>query len=106
MRMILNCIDKFRIEEDTGVSGSSQGLGECMRLVDMNIGDKARIIKINLGEKAYRQRLMSMGLLPGTEFVVSRMAPLGDPVEITVRGYTLSLRKGEANILQIERLTE
>lgn len=75
-----------------------------MRLGDMKTGDKGRIIKIHPGEKVYRQRLMSMGLLPGTEFTVSRIAPLGDPVEITVRGFALSLRKNEASILQIEEV--
>jgi len=49
----------------------------------------------------YRQRLIAMGLIPGTEFTVSRMAPLGDPIEILVRGFALSLRKHEASILQI-----
>lgn len=73
-----------------------------MQLSQMKIGHLGRIIKINRGEPAYRQRLLSMGLLPGTEFIVSRIAPLGDPVEITVRGYTLSLRKAEAGILEVE----
>lgn len=73
-----------------------------MQLSHMKIGHLGRIIKINHGEPAYRQRLLSMGLLPGTEFTVSRIAPLGDPVEITVRGYTLSLRKAEAGILEVE----
>lgn len=73
-----------------------------MQLSEMKIGSKGRIIKVNQGEKVYRQRLLAMGLLPGTEFIVSRIAPLGDPIEITVRGFALSLRKNEANILQIE----
>lgn len=73
-----------------------------MQLSQMKIGEKGRITRIQAGEKVYRNRLISMGLIPGTEFVVSRIAPLGDPVEITVRGFNLSLRKGEASILQIE----
>jgi ferrous iron transport protein A len=52
----------------------------------------------------YRQKLIAMGLLPGTEFTVSRIAPLGDPVEILVRGFALSIRKNEANILNIQLL--
>jgi ferrous iron transport protein A len=75
-----------------------------MRLREMRVGSKGRIIAIHQGEKVYRQRLLSMGLIPGTIFVVSRIAPLGDPVEIMVRGFALSLRKGEANILDIENL--
>ncbi len=72
-----------------------------MQLSDMKIGDKAMIVKVLSGEKVYRHRLISMGLVPGTEFTVLRIAPLGDPVEIMVRGFALSLRKNEANILQI-----
>lgn len=75
-----------------------------MQLSDMRVGDKGRILKVNSGEKVYRQRLMAMGLLPGTELIVSRIAPLGDPIEILVRGFALCLRKNEATILQIEEV--
>ena len=75
-----------------------------MLLADLKIGHKGRILALNSGDKIYRQRLLALGLLPGTEFTVSRIAPLGDPVEITLRGYALSLRKHEAAILAIERL--
>jgi ferrous iron transport protein A len=70
-------------------------------LSDMKVGSVGRIVGLCAGEKVYRQRLLSMGLIPGTEFIVSRIAPLGDPIEITVRGFSLSLRKGEARILKI-----
>lgn len=73
-----------------------------MRVQQLKIGDKARILGFQPGDKAYRQRLIAMGLLPGTVFTVSRMAPMGDPIEIYVRGFLLSLRKIEANILSIE----
>jgi Fe2+ transport system protein FeoA len=72
-----------------------------MQLKDLKAGEKARIVSLGQGQPAYRQRLIAMGLLPGTEFTVSRIAPLGDPVEISVRGFALSLRKGEADILQL-----
>jgi ferrous iron transport protein A len=75
-----------------------------MRLKEMKVGGRGRIVGIHQGEKVYRQRLLSMGLIPGTEFTVSRIAPLGDPVEIMVRGFALSLRKGEANIIDIQGL--
>ncbi len=73
-----------------------------MQLSQMKVGDKGRIVRIQPGEKVYRHRLISMGLIPGTVFTVSRIAPLGDPVEILVRGFALSLRKGEASILEIQ----
>jgi len=77
-----------------------------MQLSQLKVGHKAIIKGLRAGDKAYRQRLLAMGLLPGTEFTLSRMAPLGDPVEITVRGYALSLRKHEAGILIIEEVSQ
>lgn len=66
-------------------------------------GDRARITGFNkTGDKAYRAKLLAMGLTPGTAFEVSRVAPLGDPIEIVIRGYALSLRKTEAEIFNIE----
>ena len=75
-----------------------------MKFQDLKIGEIGRITGILPGEKYYRQKLISMGLLPGTEFKLSRIAPLGDPIEIAVRGYALSLRRDEAQILQIEKV--
>lgn len=76
-----------------------------MYLKDMAVGAKAKITKLTRGNNNhYRQKLMSMGLIPGTLIVVSRIAPLGDPVEITVRGYSLSLRKHEAKIVELEEV--
>ena len=69
---------------------------------NIKMGSKGRITGVQAGEPLYRGRLISMGLLPGTEFTVTRIAPLGDPIEITVRGFALSLRKSEASILQVE----
>jgi ferrous iron transport protein A len=73
-----------------------------MKFTDLKAGQKARITAVGKGDMVYRQRLIAMGLLPGTEFNVSRVAPLGDPVEIQVRGFALSLRKAEAGMLAIE----
>jgi ferrous iron transport protein A len=77
-----------------------------MHIRTLKIGDTARITAVKSGEKssgkAYRQRLIAMGLIPGAAFTVTRIAPLGDPVEILVRGVAVSLRKEEAGILQIE----
>ena len=73
------------------------------RIKDLSIGDTATIVGYDTALKAYRQRLLSMGLTPGTEFQVTRYAPMGDPVEIKVRGFALSLRKEEASSLVIEK---
>ncbi|TAK76361.1 MAG: ferrous iron transport protein A [Gammaproteobacteria bacterium] len=75
-----------------------------MQVSDLKIGQTARILSFGAGEKVYRKHLIAMGLIPGTEFTVLRMAPLGDPIQILVRGFALSLRKTEANVLQIEEV--
>lgn len=75
-----------------------------MNFSDLKIGDHARILSLTKGDPVYRQKLIAMGLLPGTEFIVTRIAPFGDPIEIAVRGFALSLRKNEANMLRIAAL--
>lgn len=74
-------------------------------ITQFSVGDTGRIMGFSKGEKVYRQKLMAMGLLKGTEFTVNRVAPLGDPVEIDVRGFNLSLRKNEASALIVEEIT-
>lgn len=71
-------------------------------LKDLAVGTTGRVIGFGEGSKAYRRKLLSMGLTPGVEFSVSRYAPMGDPVEIKVRGFSLSLRKGEAEALLVK----
>lgn len=73
-------------------------------IAQLSQGEQARVVGFAEGSKAYRSKLLAMGLIPGTEFILKRIAPLGCPVELFVRGYSLSLRKDEATLLQIERL--
>ncbi len=73
-------------------------------LSNYKVGDQGQVVNLAHSHPLYRQKLLSMGLTPGTRFVVKRIAPLGDPIEIAVRGYSLSLRKHEAAILQVERV--
>ncbi len=67
------------------------------------VGDLATITGFVPAGKAYRKRLLAMGLTPGTQFSVTRFAPMGDPVEIKLRGFALTLRKDEAASLMLER---
>lgn len=67
-------------------------------------GDSGRIVGFDKTGSAYRKKLLAMGLTPGTEFTITRFAPMGDPVEIKLRGFSLSLRKNEASVLMIEKL--
>ena len=70
-------------------------------LKDVAIGDSA-IVKRLSGEGALKRRIMDMGVTKGVEVLVRRVAPLGDPIEVTVRGYELSLRKAEAENILVE----
>ena len=72
-------------------------------LQDMAAGEKGRVAGYVKANKIYREKLLSMGLTRGTEFIVQRIAPMGDPVEIHVRGFSLSVRKSEASALIIEK---
>ena len=70
-------------------------------LKDVAVGDKA-IVKRLSGEGALKRRIMDMGVTKGVEIFVRRVAPLGDPIEVTVHGYELSLRKAEAESILVE----
>jgi ferrous iron transport protein A len=64
-------------------------------------GETVRVVKIS-GEGAVKRRIMDMGIVKGIEIYIRKVAPLGDPVEVTVRGYELSLRKGDAEMISVE----
>lgn len=70
-------------------------------LKDTKIGDTAKVVKLH-GEGAVKRRIMDMGITKGVTVTVRKVAPLGDPVEITVRGYELSLRKADAEMIEVE----
>ncbi|MCR5567066.1 MAG: ferrous iron transport protein A [Clostridiales bacterium] len=70
-------------------------------LREVPVGGTAKVIKIH-GEGAVKRRIMDMGITKGVEIYVRKVAPLGDPIEITVRGYELSLRKADAESIEVE----
>ena len=70
-------------------------------LRDVKIGNKVKVVKVH-GEGAIRRRIMDMGITKGVELYVRKVAPLGDPLEIYVRGYELSLRKADAEMIEVE----
>ncbi|MBQ2485560.1 MAG: ferrous iron transport protein A, partial [Candidatus Methanomethylophilus sp.] len=70
-------------------------------LRETKVGETVKVSKIN-GEGPVRRHLLDMGITKGCEIYVRKVAPLGDPVEITVRGYELTLRKSEAEIVEVE----
>ncbi len=67
------------------------------------IGSTVKVVKLH-GEGAVKRRIMDMGITKGVEIKLRKVAPLGDPVEITVRGYELSLRKADAEMIEVENL--
>jgi ferrous iron transport protein A len=69
-------------------------------LRDTAVGETVSVVKLH-GEGAIKRRIMDMGITKGTEIYVRKVAPLGDPIEITVRGYELSLRKADAEMIEV-----
>ena len=69
-------------------------------LKDVKVGESAIVRRLN-GEGAVKRRIMDMGITKGVEIYVRKLAPLGDPMELTVRGYELSLRKADAEMIEI-----
>ena len=72
-----------------------------MTLRDVKIGETCTVKRVH-GEGALKRRIMDMGITKGVEIYVRKVAPLGDPVEVTVRGYELSVRKGDAELIEVE----
>lgn len=70
-------------------------------LRDIGIGETAKVVRLH-GEGAVKRRIMDMGLTKGTAVSVRKIAPLGDPIEITVRNYELSIRKADAEMVEVE----
>ena len=70
-------------------------------LRDIKVGKSAKVLKLH-GEGALKRRIMDMGITKGVEIHVRKVAPLGDPLELTVRGYELSIRKADAEMIEVE----
>lgn len=70
-------------------------------LKQAKIGETVKVVKLH-GEGAVKRRIMDMGIIKSTEVRISKVAPLGDPIQVTVRGYELSLRKADAELIEVE----
>ena len=70
-------------------------------LKDLAVGQRATVVRVH-GEGAVKRRIMDMGITRGTELFVRKVAPLGDPMELNVRGYELSVRKADAEMVEVE----
>ena len=70
-------------------------------LRDVKVGETAKVVKLH-GEGAVKRRIMDMGITRGVEVYIRKLAPLGDPVEVNVRDYELSLRKADAEMIEVE----
>lgn len=70
-------------------------------LKETKVGERAKVVKLH-GEGAVKRRIMDMGLTKGVEVQIRKVAPLGDPIEVTVRGYELSIRKADAEMVEVE----
>jgi ferrous iron transport protein A len=75
-----------------------------MKVRDLAVGERAVVTGYDGADAAYRGRLLAMGLTRGIALTLKRVAPLGDPVKVEIRGYGLSLRKAEADVIDVERI--
>ena len=71
-------------------------------LREAKVGDTVRVVKLH-GEGAIKRRIMDMGMTKGVDVQIRKVAPLGDPIEVTVRGYELSIRKADAEMIEVDR---
>ena len=69
----------------------------------LQVGESGRVVSLSSADRRYREKLLAFGLTPGTLVMVERVAPMGDPLELRVRGFALSLRRGEADAVMVER---
>ena len=70
-------------------------------LKEVKVGARVKVLKVH-GEGAVKRRIMDMGITKGTEIFIRKVAPLGDPLELTVRGYELTIRRADAEIIEID----
>lgn len=75
-----------------------------MKLKEIEVGKEVKITGYNSSDRHYRQKLLRMGLIKGETFTITRKAPMGDPIEIKIKGFNLTLRKNEADALVVEVL--
>ena len=94
-------LTRINAMEQKQISHSGERGHEMKTLREVKVGHSARVVKLH-GEGALKRRIMDMGITKGVEIKVRKVAPLGDPLEITVRGYELSLRKADAEMIEVE----
>ena len=73
-----------------------------MNLGELNIGKKARVIKLNIADKQIKRHLLDMGITRGVEVEIKKIAPMGDPIDIKLRGYELCIRKADLTQIEVE----
>ena len=109
-RVLVTAATETVVQTATHQSAKSSVTGESampatLHLGALAVGQSGCIVGYEQGNRAYREKLLSMGLTPGTHFTLTRQAPMGDPVEIELRGFKLSLRKDEAAAIRVETIT-
>jgi ferrous iron transport protein A len=96
--LLLGNPNKFRLQTQDHLS---QEEDQMKTLRDVRVGESARVVKVH-GQGRIRRRVMDMGITKNVEVFVRKVAPLGDPIEVNLRGYELSLRKIDAEIIEVE----
>lgn len=73
-----------------------------MNLGELKVGEKAKVLKLNIKDKQIRRHLLDMGITRGVEVKIKKIAPMGDPIDIELRGYELCIRKADLNQIEVE----
>lgn len=77
-------------------------IGEKCNLSELKIGQKAKVEKLNVDDKQIRRHLLDMGITRGVEVIIKKIAPMGDPIDIELRGYELAIRKEDLKQIEVE----
>ncbi|MCI8273504.1 MAG: ferrous iron transport protein A [Clostridia bacterium] len=77
-------------------------IGEICNLSDLKVGQKAKVIKINEDNRVVRRHLLDMGITRGVEIMIKKIAPMGDPIDISLRGYELCISKRDLQMIEVE----
>lgn len=101
MRRLSVRMDSSHCESGTAPRSMERNEASMKTLRQARVGDTVRVVKLH-GEGAVKRRIMDMGITRGIDVHVRKVAPLGDPVEVSVRGYELSIRKADADMIEVE----
>lgn len=100
-KLLTDSVSYAKLTKELGKTNSRERMNTMKTLKDVKIGQIVKVVKLE-GEGAIKRRIMDMGITKGVEIYVRKVAPFGDPIEVNLRGYELSLRKADAEMVIVE----